>query len=501
MGKFKKSNLPMGTKTTVFRTMVIRVLAISFCVLSYAQGIQDQNIKWASQYPGTSANEKIDNAIKSAVETQGNNVIGIGPNGPDENGIWLLDESIKLPSNTTLILAGAHLKMATGVKALLLENEDTANGNTDIHIVGWGQAILDGNASREPERTGGAVHFYNVKNLTIKGLQIGATAGWAFTLEKVSNVHVNNLNFFQGNEHPWQDGIHIVGPANSVVIDNITGTFGDDVVVVDSAMGRIGQGGAVQGVTISNVVATNIWGAAILRTIAAKGKPVEGVYCTNMTFLTKEGGTDAAIKIGWDGRLKEIDPWEHPLPEEHKNIVIENLYIPHWEGPIVTVQNPVKNLTLKNISARHKGPFFYNLEHTVDGLTIDNCHSTLIGNPPKTMVSNFYRALTANKVYPLITPYKGDFINDPPGTIAFDHALVNDLTITNTTFDFKGVTSSEMYPIAVRIYKTAIVDGLYLNNVRIKNYSTGIQIDKGTSIKNFEYSNIRFSEVAHQIKK
>lgn len=471
------------------------ILVIAVVGIGFPLNAQSKNIHWASDYPGSTANEKINNALKSAVEAPGNNVIGLGSNGPDENGQWLLTESIKLPSHTTLILSGAHVKVADGVKTVMVENDDPVNGNTDIHVIGWGEAKLDGNAQREPERSGGSIHFYKVDNLSLKGLQIGATAGWAFTLEDVTNVHISNLHFFQGNEHPWQDGIHVVGPANSVVINNITGAFGDDVIVVDAAMGRKGNGGLVTGVTVTNVVATNVWGAAILRTIAAKGKPVDGVYCSNLTFFSKGGGSDAAVKIGWDGKLEEVEDWEQPSPEEHKNIVIENLYVPFWIGPVITIQNSVKNLTLRNVTATHQGPFFYNLEHAVDGLTIDNCHSTLIGNPPETLVPEFFSALLNKKVYTLSKEYKGTFIKDPPGTIAFDYELIRDVTISNTIFDFKGKTTSADYPIALRVYNTAKVDGLFLHNIKINNYKTGIQIDKGSNVKDFDYDRVRYSDV------
>ncbi len=461
----------------------------------FGQNATDKNIHWASDYPGKTANEKINNAIKRALESPGNNVIGLGANGPGKNGEWVLTESIKLPSHTTLILAGAYVKAADGIKMLLLENADPVHGNTDIHVIGWGEAKLDGNARREPERSGGAVYFYKVDNLTLKGFQIGKTSGWALRLEDVRNLHISDLHFFQGNEHPWQDGIHVVGPAHSVVINNITGTFGDDVIVVDSAMGHKGKGGPVRGVTVTNVVATNVWGAAILRTIAAKGKPVEGVYCTNMTFFTEGGGSDAAVKIGWDGKLKHYENWEQPPPEEHKNIVIENLYVPYWKGPVVTVQNSVKNLTLRNVTATHEGPFFYNLEHEVDGLTIDNCHSTLTGHPPETLVTDFFSALIAKKIYTLSKEYKGTFIQDPPGTIAFDHELVRDVTISNTIFNFNGKTTSKEYPIALRVYNTAKIEGLFLHNIKINDYNTGIKIDQGSNITDFDYSRVRYSNV------
>ena len=477
-----------------------KIIIITYCAcisfLSIAHGQGNPNVRWASNYPGKTANEKINNALKEALATPGNNVIGLGPQGPGENGQWVLTESIKLPSHTTLILAGAHLKVEEGRKMLILENDDPVNGNTDIHVIGWGEAKLDGNARREPERSGGSVHFYKVDNLTLKGFQIGRTSGWALKLEDVRNLHVSDLHFFQGNEHPWQDGIHVVGPAHTVVINNITGTFGDDVIVVDGAMGSKGPGGPVRGVTVTNVVATNIWGAAILRTIAAKGKPVEGVYCNNLTFFTNAGGSDAAIKIGWDGKLEKFKDWTQPSPEEHKNIVIENLYIPYWKGPVVTVQNSVKNLTLRNVTAIHEGSFFYNLEHEVDGLTIDNCHSTLVGNPPETMVTEFFTALVEKRVYPLSKDYRGTFIQDPPGTIAFDHELIKDVTISNTILDFKGETTSKEYPIALRVYNTAKVDGLFLHNVKINNYNTGIKIDPDPDIKDFDYSRARFRGVA-----
>ena len=478
---------------TIKKGLLLIIWAL-IAMTSYAQ--HSDGIVWAGSCPGITANDKIEEAIRRAVALPGHHMVGLNAQGPGPNGQWVIDRSIKLPSHTTLILAGAHLMAKTGAKTLLLENDDPTQGNTDIHILGWGGAKIDGNAMRQPERSGGSVHFYKVDGLTFKGVQVGRTNGWALKLEHVSNVQIDGLHFFQGNEHPWQDGIHVVGPAHTVTISNITGTFGDDAIVVDSAMGGKGPGGAVTGVTVTNVVATNIWGAGLLRTIAAKGKPVSGVYCSNMTFFTKNGGTDAAIKIGWDGKLEKFKDWQQPDAEEHRNIVIENLNIPHWEGPILTVQNNVKNLTLRNITATHKGPFFYNLEHDVDGLLIDNCHSTLIGNPPNTLVTEFYSALVAKKIYTLSKPYQGDFIKDPPGIIAFDHAHIRDVAITHSRFDFRGEVNDKTYPIALRVYNTANIDGLYLNNVKINGYRTGIKIDQGGQVKDFDYQRIRQEGVA-----
>ncbi|MFW5751711.1 MAG: hypothetical protein ACOCW8_00065, partial [bacterium] len=453
-----------------------------------------QRIYYANEKSGTSGDEKIQSAINEAKGNTGHKLIIVEGIFDDKDIRWIINKTITIPSNTTIILKGVHLMVNDSVsqRIPIFTNDDYANGNQNIHIIGEGGAKIDGNVINHDEKRGGQLYFYNIDYLSFRGVQIGSTAGWAMYLEKVSNLHIDNLHFFQDNNHPWQDGIHVVGPASSIVINNITGTFGDDVVVADALMSREGEGGDVSGMMVSNVVATNVHGAGLLRVIPSDKFIVEGIHLTNSTLFTESGGTDAAIKIGWDAGT-HVYPREQIPMGNMRNITIDNIFIPYWKGPVIDVQNPVKNLTISNVTSRHMGPFFYNLQHDIDGLHIIGCHSTLIGNPPETMAVGYLAALAEGRIPYLIHPYNRSYLDDPLGCISFDHAKIQDLSILNCTFEFDGESTDDTYPKTIRFYDTAEIDGVYINNIIIKDYATGFQIDDSSKVSNYTEDLVRFT--------
>jgi hypothetical protein len=251
-----------------------------------------KNIVYAAQFPGDTADAKIEEAIASTADCAGQRVLVIGPDGPGPDGTWVLQKALELPSLTTLLLVGAQMSLGQhGDRYVkLITNNDFEHGNHDIEVVGIGGARLaDG------------LFFYNVENLTLKGFGLGPTTFWAMTLENVRNVQISELRFHQDGLKMNQDGIHIVGPAELITISDIVGTFGDDAIAIDSCIPKVGKGGAVRGVSVSNVVAKNMQSCGVIRTVAARGFPVQGLHFSNIYFEGNGTEFDAAIKIGWDG--------------------------------------------------------------------------------------------------------------------------------------------------------------------------------------------------------
>ncbi|MDA3798426.1 MAG: hypothetical protein PF692_05020 [Kiritimatiellae bacterium] len=435
----------------------------------------------SSDYSGLNADEILRNLMEDAASNYSHTTVIIGADGPGENGIWNIKETISVPSNTTVRLEGCTIKADKNMRVPMLVNSDYENGNENIFILGDGAAKFDG-AARDggPMRAGhNGLYFYNVENITLDGFQIGSTSGWGLTTTRVKNIRIENLQFFQDATHPWQDGVHVVGPAFGVIIRGITGDFGDDVIAIDTSLSHVGDGGAIKGVVVSDVVATNVHAAALIRTIASKDRPLKDVTFSNMClYNTGVGGSDAAIKIGWEGKIKR-DDWKLPSPEEHCNITLENITIENWRGAACHLMSPVKNLTIKNVVAQHGGPFFYNLEHEIDGLTIENCKSTLIGEKADEIVPDFYRALVGGKVYEMCCEYKGDFLTDLPGVISFDQSKIKDVVIRNTVLTNEVKEKTAEYPKALRVYETADVTGMVIDGLTMNGFAKNISFDGG----------------------
>ncbi len=436
-------------------------------------------VLWANVHPGQSASDAIDEMLREGAG-RGSRVIGIGSNGPDEGGSWIIDRSIVLPSHTTLMLAGARIVARPGMRNLMLTNEIArAKSGRDemISVLGDGRSSFDGCADRPPRGTNG-IHFCGVNGLWVQGIRIGRTAGWGLRIEDVADVHVRDISFFQDGGHPWQDGVHINGPAERVVINGVTGDFGDDVIAIDAALTQNRGGGAIRGVEVSNVSAHNVHGAAIVRTIAAKGRPVQGVHCINLSLTNSAGkGTDAAIKLGWDGGTQIRSDWELPTPEEHCDITIENVHVSDWEGPVICMYHPAKNLQLRNITATHTGPLFFNLEHEIDGLTLDRVRSTCRAESPTALNTEFLSKLTTGDVYDLATTYDRAFTKSDLAAITFNHARCRSIRLRDIELQYVGGGATAAWPAALRMSCGAHVDDIQLDDVRSDGYPMDVVVD------------------------
>lgn len=215
----------------------------------------------------------IQNAIDAGADDAGHTVIRVGPVGPDDRGERVLTDTIELPSYTTLLLDGAELFLADGANVIMIENRDFVDGNEAVQVVGRRGTRLNGNAQAQARSVSGrdveiwmeergmdlaksrmevigdktvaefedkrameGVHrsmglrFYNVDDLSIRGLIVGPTNAGAIHPERVTNLRIDDVTLAQDGREQNQDGIHVLGPAERVTITNIDGTCGDDAV-------------------------------------------------------------------------------------------------------------------------------------------------------------------------------------------------------------------------------------------------------------------------------
>ena len=338
----------------------------------------------ASQFPGRNGGERIQAAIDSlGIKPK---VIEVGPEGPDLDGRWSLRKAILVPSNTTLVFHGSRLFMADQVSDNMIRNlqaeTDDHRRDENIHILGLGGAELNGNAVNQVRHAqvyrNFGIALHKVDKASIKGIALGPTQAWGMGLENLNDLLIENIRFQQDGRTENQDGIHICGPGSRICISNIIGTVGDDAIAIDAGAGAEdyrgsarGAGGLLENVVVSNVSVKNLRSGAVVRTVASKGKILDGVFISQVAIA----GSNQVLKIGWDrwgAREGGHDIGDiFPSCEEQKNIVIDGVK-GTTEDVFCRIESDVKNLTIKNVRGICCSAAFTNLGSDGDGFNMEN---------------------------------------------------------------------------------------------------------------------------------
>jgi len=338
----------------------------------------------ASQFPGKNGGERIQAAIDSLGMKP--KVIEIGPQGPDLDGRWVLSKAIIVPSNTTLIFHSSRLFMADNVSDNLIRNFHADSGDDgrdeNIHILGLGGAELDGNAENQVRQAqvykNFGIAFHKVDKASIKGIALGPTEGWGMGLENVNDLLIDGIRFQQDGKTSNQDGVHVCGPGSRICISNIIGTVADDAIALDAGAGAEdyrgsarGSGGLLENIVVNNVSVKNLHSGAVVRTVASKGKPLNGVYISQVVIT----GANQVLKIGWDrwGARQEGHEIGNVFPacDEHKNIVIEGVK-GTTDDVFCRVESNVKNLTIRNVRGNCGSAAFTNVSSDGDCFSLEN---------------------------------------------------------------------------------------------------------------------------------
>jgi hypothetical protein len=311
------------------------------------------------------------------------------------SGNFEIAEAIRLPSNFTLILEDAHLRMADGVYSNMFvnENHETELGKTiagtdrNINIIGRGKSILDGgkynglsekNHSRDglPHiRKNNLLFFTNVDGFKISGISCRNQRWWALNFVYCSNGYIGNIDFCasdigidqDGNEYHGlirskydevlvknADGIDLRQGCHDILIENITGFTEDDSVALTGLNGSLERTFAVEGLPsdICNVEIRNIRTAAFCTNVRLLNQGdiklhdivIDGVYDMGRESAHMDSGI-FAVRIG-DTRL--YGP-RHSTEDETYNITVKNV---RGEGYyVISLAGAMKNLVLFGIEA------------------------------------------------------------------------------------------------------------------------------------------------------
>jgi hypothetical protein len=161
-----------------------------------------------------------------------------------QNGVFLISASIKIPSNKTVYIKNAKIKMANSSYDNFFRNSDFSGGNNNINIIGQGMAILDGNSANNDDdyatyglRTNSSyryigIIFCNVTTFSISGIQVADHPHWTIYLQKSSFGSVHDIYINQYLLTVNQDGIDMGHGSHDIEIYNIKGYTRDDVFAI-----------------------------------------------------------------------------------------------------------------------------------------------------------------------------------------------------------------------------------------------------------------------------
>ncbi len=313
-----------------------------------------------NDYKGASDSDRIEAAIRD----RRGRVVVISRRESEiepERDWWLLDRAILLPADTTVIIRNCKIKLSDRCRDNFFRSANCGIGIanpepiSNIHIRGVGDAVLEGadhprstgdsskilarpcpknfsgspnptfedfhrhtygtDAGKEGESQNGdwrniGVLMANVDHLSIDNIRIIEPHAWSISLEKCSNAKITRIEFKacmtrvidgakQNVEN--QDGINLRNSCHDVLISDITGPTGDDVVALTAIASQEPpfKGGSfrsthvmsndysdrekgIHNVIIRNILAYPAGGCAILRFLATDGAEIRNVSVDNI---------------------------------------------------------------------------------------------------------------------------------------------------------------------------------------------------------------------------
>ena len=254
-------------------------------------------------------------AIALAKEQQINAVCIPKHNERTGEDLWIIDETIALPSDIEVLIDDAHLMLAEGKYLNMFTTgspeKNTAEDETkNVTLRGRGKAVLDGGIynglSEKNCCTDGRPHihynttllFFNTSNLLVENLSVINQRWWGITNVFVHHATYRNIHFCadfsrideNGVHYPDQypttykevyiknaDGIDLRVGCHDFVIENVSGFTEDDSIALTALGGwerKYGYFIADGDADIHDVVIKNIFTES---------------YCANVRLLNDNG--------------------------------------------------------------------------------------------------------------------------------------------------------------------------------------------------------------------
>ncbi len=340
--------------------------------------------------------ERIQKAIDEAKKTRCSKVVVPRYNQKSDSAEWIIEKTILIPSDMTIILDNCHMIMADDVMCRMFENSNATlpEGGTlygeqkNINIIGIGNAVLDGgkdNGLSEatclknglPDiRENVTILLRNVRDFKISNLTIRDQRWWAIDLifsrkGTISDIRFEITNPCEYGKWRNQDGIDLRVGCNNILIQNISGEVGDDCIALTALMNadsieytmRVdGKDSDIHDVIIRDIRAVTSM-CATIRLLNQYGHKIYNISMDNIIDSSTpiaESKTQKVLRIGEYGYFRGNDEYKAKHGDMH-DISISNVYSRALSA--IQLEMTVKNLHINNVFVHSDGQYAVTFGH------------------------------------------------------------------------------------------------------------------------------------------
>lgn len=202
---------------------------------------------------GENDSASIQNAVDLAAQKGINKVIIPKHNARTDSAEWVIEKTIRLPSEMCMILDNCYMVMADDVVGgfFCSDNLFTERGTKleermfGITIRGEGTAVLDGgnptalneatqNELGVPVRLNTPIFFMNVEGFKVENISIINQRYWGMRFQFCSKGIIRDIFFSVNQDRRNQDGINLRNGCHDILIENIHGQTGDDMIALSA---------------------------------------------------------------------------------------------------------------------------------------------------------------------------------------------------------------------------------------------------------------------------
>ena len=287
----------------------------------------------------------VDDADSRAIEARvaaacrdGTRAVALGWNAAAPDGVWRLARAILVPDDFTLVFDGCRVELAEGVQDNLVRNAGAAEGtgtpNKGLRILGRNGAVLSGGRRNHylPRRSGDpngwrsvGILLCDVSDYEVGGFAMEETQCWAISQERCCRGRVHDIRFGSTDVMFNQDGVDVRKGCHDLVIENISGSTGDDAVALTAyhnpkgtpakygmqigGNDDLGAADDVYNVTIRNVHARSAGGHGVIRLLVCDGIRMHHITVEDVvdTAQGNDRRPQATIRLG-DRAFHRIRP-------------------------------------------------------------------------------------------------------------------------------------------------------------------------------------------------
>lgn len=387
-----------------------RLLAVLFCLMSgFAAAETPENTP--NRFTGTDS-ERIAAAIAEAPNFGG--VVRIPPRTPDETSdrtFWLIDSAILVPGNTTVFFENCKIKLSDKARDNFVRSANCGIGIENVesienvHLIGIGNVVFEGadhpratgddgkrlnagpfipdlgygkngsygtDAGKEGEHQKGdwrniGILLGRVDRFTLQNITIREAHAWSVSLERCSNGHVSDLSFessenriIDGQQVKTlnQDGLDLRKGCHDIIIENITGHSGDDLVALtaldtdplpggvfgcfEASGTRADDDNSIHHIILRNVLGYASGGHQIVRVLNKADVKISHLLIDGIVDTSPEEITDKAALLIGDRSYGGPAPLGFTT-----NIIVRNVQSKSWSA--VLIREPLDNTVIDGV--------------------------------------------------------------------------------------------------------------------------------------------------------